>query len=242
MSDRPDSELRRVDPGSGPSAVVGTVGVTAIIVTRGDHELGQIIDSVPEGCEVIVWDNGAKRASSFIARSPEVPIDFEVDDLAVYGRYAAIEYASNPLIFVQDDDCVLPRESIEEIVWQSDSGSSAYGQLVCNMPSRFRHGFYDEHALVGFGACFHRDLPEMAFRQWDFLPIGTEGLGSDTDFFHRTCDVFFTALTPYTLVDVPYENLPWAEGDDRMYRKPGHQAERSKMLELAFRVKDVADD
>jgi hypothetical protein len=58
----------------------------------------------------------------------------------------------------------------------------------------------------------------------------------------QTCDVVFTALTPRALVDVPYENLPWAEDPDRMYRQPGHQAERGKMLELAFRARDAASE
>jgi hypothetical protein len=206
---------------------------SVVIPTRGDQDLTPILESY-DGIadEVLIWDNSKRQ------------------DLSVYGRYAMIEEARNELILTQDDDCVVsdPRvivdewKRVEHFNLERHPGMPYDHHVVCNMPSRFRHGFYDEHALVGFGACFHRDLPEMAFRQWDFLSIGTEGLGSDTDFFHRTCDVFFTALTPYTLVDVPYENLPWAEGDDRMYRQPGHQAERSKMLELAFRVKDVADD
>ena len=239
MPDSSSSE-RPLLGGADPTAVVATLSVTAIIVTRGDQDIGEILDSIPSEWETIVWDNSVKLAFRYQPPWCEQEV-LPGSDLSVYGRYAAIEYAGSPLIYVQDDDCVLPRESIGEIVWQCDSGSSEYGRLVCNQPAVFRHGFYDEHALVGFGACFHRDLPKMAFRQWDFLPIGTEGLGSDTDFFHRTCDVFFTALTPYTLVDVPYENLPWAEGDDRMYRQPGHQAERSKMLELAFRARDASE-
>ena len=143
---------------------------------------------------------------------------------------------------------------------------------MCNQPAVFRHGFYDEHALVGFGACFHRDLPEKAFHLFERYCGVTTYLAEEPEFkrerqgnyivqsnsphmkyvegrgwltvadFQRTCDVVFTALTPYTLVDVPYENLPWAEGPDRMYRQPGHLAERSKMLELAFRAKDAANE
>ena len=202
------------------------MNVAACLVTRGDVKLHRILDSLTdEGIEeIVVWDNSQRQ------------------DLGVYGRYAAIAETDAPLILVQDDDCVLPPESIEEIMWTSDSGGSAYGQLVCNMPQRFREQpMYanGDTALVGFGACFHRDLPERAFRQWDHVAISDDGLNADTAWFHRTCDVLFTALTPKVLVDVPYENLPWATDESRMYRQNGHTAERKRMLELALKVRDA---
>ena len=228
-------------------------GVTACIVTRGDHDLDPIIYSLADaGIPLIkIWDNSKRE-----------------QNLEVYGRYALIGETDSPLIYVQDDDCVLPTESIQGIIWESDSGASVHGQLVCNMPPRFRHGFYDEHSLVGFGACFHRSLPFVAFdRLWKWQVargkergIDLEELAADKSpmmhqalelahdpkywpfNFLRTCDVLFTALTPHVIVDEPYENLPWAEDDDRMYRQPGHAAERSKMLEMAFRVKDAASE
>ncbi len=235
--------------------------VTACIITRGNlerAELQPILASFPEGLfrEVLVWENtGALwryESNGYVIRSWAEQIA-EVPDLGVYGRYAAIAYTEAPLIFVQDDDALLPSESIREIVWECDSGSSAYGGLVCNMPQAFRYGFYEEHSLVGFGACFHRSLPQKAFDIF-FHYLGATfpadmphalamasafGFDSDPNFL-RTCDVVFTALTPHRIIDVPYENLPWAEGPDRMYRQPEHLADRSKALELAVRAKDAA--
>ena len=108
-------------------------------------------------------------------------------------------------------------------------GDSPETGVVCNMPPEFRHEFYQDHALVGFGAAFHRELPGSVFNAY---PIRTA-------FFERTCDVPFTALTPRVLVDVPVTNLEWATGDDRMYKQPEHQAERNEALRLALQIRDA---
>ena len=263
----------RNDPGvgqplrSGRDRVVAPVNVTAIIVTRGDHDLGEILDSLPDEWERIIWDNHAgitiyENEGDWRGNGPPQPDNWR--DLSVYGRYAAIEYASHGLIYVQDDDCVVsdPQEMVME--WMRTEGAnrttSLYSHVVCNMPSEFRYGFYEEHALVGFGACFHRDAPARAFNQlWDGLqatprmqeiiamvpPSYDKAIAMSREprfwplMFLRCCDVAFTALTPRVLVDIPKRNLPWAEDESRMYRQPGHQAERGKMLELAFQAKDA---
>lgn len=230
------------------------MNVTAIIVTRGDHDLAPIIGQEwPEQVqEIIVWDNASEDRR----------------DLKVYGRYAAIAEASHDLIFVQDDDVLLPRESLEQILRAHDplgkqvlhDGPASY--VTCNMPAAFRdQPQYErgEQSLVGFGACFHRDAPRRAFemfatKAWDVDAPQIDGEDihyvweygdlvnshpDDRGLFLRTCDVVFTALTPRVWVDVPYENLPWATADDRMYRQPEHVPERTKMLELVRKVRDA---
>lgn len=199
------------------------MSVAAVIVTRGDVDLQRIIgQDWPDAVhEIVVWNNAEEK-----------------HDLAVYGRYAAIARTTQPLIFVQDDDVVLPKESLEEIIWQCDSGSAEYGRLVVNMPQIFRHDFYREHALVGWGACFHRDLPEEAFASfWTGVTWGTiPAVG--TDFFNRTCDIVFTGLIPYTMVDVAYEALPCSEDATRMWKQRTHMEERQRMLELVKKARD----
>lgn len=196
--------------------------VSAVIPTRGDVDLSEVLDSLPRGWQKIIWDN-SKR-----------------DDLAVYGRYAAIAEADHPVIYTQDDDIVLTPDAISELVtaWQVPSWANR-DYIVANMPDRFRHDFYRDHCLVGFGAMFHRSLPADAFKQF----CGHPGSGWPwppmvTDHFYRTCDIVFTALTPRILVDVPYRDLPHAHADNRMWKQPGHVSERRDMLELALRVRD----
>ena len=149
-------------------------------------------------------------------------------DLAVYGRYALIPETDRPVVLVQDDDVILPPESITGLL-------AAYepGKITANMPERFRPHYADS-CLVGFGAVFDRDLPDAAFDRFKGIdpPTWPEIL--------RTCDVVFTALTDRVLVDLPIEILPYAYGDDRMYRQPQHNGDRRRMLELARRVRDRA--
>lgn len=191
-----------------------------------------ILDSLNDLDEVLIWDN-SKR-----------------EDLAVYGRYALIHEARNNVIFVQDDDVILPSSSVAEIVrewlFMSNTGGGAWPGVVCNMPQEFRHDGYTDSALVGFGACFHRDAPERAFEGWTYQRMlasgGTcrtcEEVDRDTRFFQRTCDVVFTTLTPRVLVDVPFTHREFASAPNRMWKQPGHYGERTRMLGLARQARD----
>ena len=184
--------------------------VAAIIVTRGDQPLDEILLSIPEEWETIVWDNSKRQ------------------DLSVYGRYAAIELTDAPIIYVQDDDCVLEQESFVTL-------RNAYqpGVLTANMPQRFRHDFYREHCLVGFGAIFDRDLPNRAFGKY-WLHHGPSGSDIIDPVFLKICDVVFTTLTTRHLVDVAHRDLPWASNPERMWKQKDHQTSRSLMLQKAL--------
>jgi hypothetical protein len=196
---------------------VAVLNVAAIIVTRGDQDLAireRILPSLPEEWEWHVWDNEVE------------------EDLAVYGRYAAIQWTDAELIYVQDDDCVVsdPRAIVD--AWREWHGRGIpNGHVVCNMPQEFRHDFYEDHALVGFGAAFHRDAPQRAFARFFGSDTGNL-ITRDLQHYYRCCDVVFTGLTPRVLVDVPYENLPHAFYETRMWKQPEHQAERARMLDL----------
>ena len=76
-------------------------------------DISEILDSIPEEWEVLVWDNGAKVIRKWSSEWPgpwaEPEIIDRIEDLSVYGRYAAIECASDELIYVQDDDCIVER-------------------------------------------------------------------------------------------------------------------------------------
>jgi hypothetical protein len=213
------------------------VSVSACLVTRGDVDMQPIIDSLPKEWEVVIWDN-----SGTITRSDgwaEVCID-----LSVYGRYAAIEYASHDVIYVQDDDVIVSDPSLIVEQWECVLANTPQvdnrGDFVaCNMPAEFRHAFYTEHALVGFGAAFHRDAPQRAFDRFSpsYRSIYNETRSNDA--FHRCCDVVFTGLTPRVLVDIEKTNLPYAEDANRMYRQPGHVGERQRMFDLMRKVRDA---
>ncbi len=144
------------------------------------------------------------------------------DDAGVYGRYLAVGRATHDIVYVQDDDCLLTAEAIDRIV-------TAYepGRIVANMPPDFR-AHYTDSCLVGFGAVFDRDLPARAFERYRLAEMPWDR--------RLRPDVVFTALTPFTLVDVPFEHLPYAFGPDRMYRQRGHALDRQITLSRARRV------
>lgn len=201
-----------------------------MLVTRGDVDVAEIVAGLLAAgfYEVLVHDNGAGR----VTIHPSAASFTALGDLAVYGRYAAIRWASRDVIYVQDDDCLLPPDSLGALL-------DAYrpGHVVCNMPEPWRvQSFYADHALVGFGAVFDRDLPQQAFLK---LATAAANIWPWFEWFNRCCDVAFTALTPRVLVDVPYGNLPHATGPGRMYRQPGHVEERTRMLTLALEARDA---
>lgn len=214
------------------------MNVSAIIVTRGDVDLRPVIESLPDGWEIVVWDNGVPAVKVPGICEFTLP---SIMDLSVYGRYAAIEHASHDLIYVQDDDCIVSDPEAIVLAWYEavEHPDNFNGEqiAVCNMPANFRHAFYQEHGLVGFGACFHRDAPERAFRRMGVWNGGQ--IVPDADFFRRTCDIVFTGLTPRVLVDVPYEDLAWASAENRMWKQPTHREERQEMLELVLKVRDA---
>jgi len=196
------------------------VNVSAVLVTRGNVDLGEIIEAIHEAGihDCHVWDNSQHHA-----------------DISVYGRYFGIQNTEpGNAIYVQDDDCLLEPAAIAELVAAYEPGT-----VVANMPAPFRHDFYADHCLVGFGAVFDRELPERAFTRFcDSGILTVENFADEArGFFFRCCDVVFTALTPFKLLDLPYTNMPWATGPDRMYRQPDHVGERARMLELARKAR-----
>lgn len=237
------------------------MNVSVVIPTRGNVSLDPIIDSFPADWEIVVYDNGRGKAHriepgrrrnwwAYDAAANGLP------DLSVYARYAAIEYATHDLILTQDDDVIVsdPQAIVERWVTEAcgritpglerlaENGPLlAEDHVVCNMPQEFRP-HYPDSALVGFGAAFHRDAPARAFGRYEAF-VQEKGQGAFTGCagptFNRTCDVVFTTLTPRVLVDVPKENLPYATGDDRMYRQAEHVGERARMLELTRKVRDA---
>jgi hypothetical protein len=222
------------------------VNVSACLVTRGDVDMEPIIASLPHEWEVIVYDNEAGK--HFNWSSMTTPRGEGPGDLAVYGRYAAIEHASHDLIYVQDDDVIVsdPQAIVDALGRKSGYPASAKNSVVCNMPPEFRP-HYPDSGLVGFGAAFHRDAPQRAFERfwdktgWRVHPlaglnfIGQEQRGE----FLRRADNVFTTLTPRVLVDVPKADCAYASDSNRMWRQSEHVGERDRMIELARQVRDA---
>jgi len=190
--------------------------VSAVLVTRGDVDLTEILASLEAFDEVVIWNNQLE------------------EDLSVYGRYAGILQARNEIVYVQDDDCLVDAERLVRV-------AAAYAlerQAVCNMPES-RWADYPDSALVGWGAVFHRDLPQKAFARFDSADLLATVLSGGAPSFLDRCDNVFTVLTDCVKVDIGFQHLPWAETTGRMFTTPGHADERDRMIDLARRVRDA---
>ncbi len=115
--------------------------VSAVIVTRGDVELAEILASLPYD-DVVVWDNSQR------------------EDLKTSGRYAAFAECRNEIVYVQDDD---------HILLDHPGLLAAYepGKVVTNMSENWLAGHdYRDNGMVGKGAIMDRGLPALALGRY----------------------------------------------------------------------------
>ncbi len=192
--------------------MIDPADVAAVIVTRGDVSLKDPLTTLKRAGlgQVEVWNN-----------------QHVAEDLSVFGRYAAIELTDARAILVQDDDVQLPLDTIKKLC-------AAYEpkKIVANEPPEYRNRYTDS-CLVGFGAIFDRNLPAHAFARFR-----EHAAYADEQTFRRTCDIVFTTLTPFRLVDLPFAYLDHTRAENRMYRQPGNGQERQRMLKLVREVRD----
>lgn len=111
--------------------------VSAVIVSRMDHPLGEVVDSIaacPEVEEIIVVKGHD----------------------GVWERYEAISRAKCEVIYTQDDDAVV---DVAAILREYEPG-----KVTCNMLEPWRKDYQDGIALVGWGAVFHYSMARIPFR------------------------------------------------------------------------------
>ncbi len=116
--------------------------VSAVLVTRGDVDLEPIIETLPFG-ELVIWDNATR------------PVDY-----GVFGRYVAIAETTRPLVYFQDDDCLVScHEQLLE-AWEP-------GYVVGNaFDDKERLKRYEGTTLLGWGSLFEADLPWQTFTEY----------------------------------------------------------------------------
>lgn len=175
--------------------------VSAVLVTRGDVDLTPVLDSLPFD-DVVIWNNSTR---------PE--------DLKVAGRYAAIAEAKHELIYTQDDDAICPAAELVERYAGYLSWKEA-GPLLVNVPP-------GEQPWLAWGAVFHRDQPDDAFKRWGALH------DFDDETFCRWADVVFAHLAGWREVDLGHDDLPWATAPNRMYQQPDHYTGQQRVRERA---------
>jgi hypothetical protein len=121
------------------------MNISAVIVTKGDQDLSQIISALPFD-DLVIWDN-SKRLNYM-----------------VYGRYLAVAEAKYDVIYTQDDDCLVPNAKVMLPAYTD-------GEILCNVSPEHQHDYRKlPFTLVGWGAFFHRRLLTCFRRYWSHYP------------------------------------------------------------------------
>lgn len=181
--------------------------VTAVIVTRGDHEreLKLIRASLFSFREVIVWDN-SKR-----------------EDARVFGRFLGASLAATDTVYVQDDDALV---DAEDLVRKHD-----VGKVTVNMPLDRR----DEYAgtgisLIGWGAVFEKERADVFARYLSTYE-------RDELFERECDRVFtFLNRNLVRQVEVKHSQFLFAHGNDRMGREARHREDFLEIQQRARRL------
>jgi hypothetical protein len=105
--------------------------ISAVLVTRGDHDLSPVLKSLEDFGELIVWDNS------------------KVENRRVLGRFLGAEGAKFDVVYVQDDDCTVDVQAL--------AAQFRTRELLCNMPVERRQGYRGTGiSLIGWGAIFEK--------------------------------------------------------------------------------------
>jgi len=188
--------------------------VCACLVTRGDVDMQPIFDTLPYG-EVVIWDNSKREK-----------------DWKVWGRYEAIRETDKPVIFFQDDDCLV--HCHYELLDAYEPGVVVGNMLDADVA---RLAYYHDTTLLGWGALFDRHLPDAAFEKWQrYYPLDWEfktGLGAETVFpmLSRTK----TIIKGVQWLD---QGGPVLERENRMWRQPNFYQQRDFWMARAREVRD----
>jgi len=115
------------------------MSVTAIIVSRMDANLGEVLWAIQKHCDEIIIVKG---------------------EGGVMERWEAARRAKYPVIYTQDDDAIV---DVGGVLAAYDRAA-----ITCNMPADRRGEYQDGIALVGWGCTYSRDaaLPLRALLRY----------------------------------------------------------------------------
>lgn len=138
----------------------------------------------------------------------------------VFERYDGARKPPGRVFYTQDDDCIV---DVSAVLQEYEPG-----KVVCNMPLDRRPEYRDGIALVGWGCTFTFEHVSKAFCGWVIDPL-----------LRREADRWFTAMNEVKLIDVPFEHLPWAFGEDRMGRERRHSEDLREIRKRIWQVRQL---
>jgi hypothetical protein len=190
--------------------------VTACLVTRGDQpEMIRRICASLIFDRVLLWDNSV------------------TPDWKTAGRYMAAAMADTELVYFQDDDVIVPRETQQELLRRAESIP-----VGVDVVATWAHGDtpdgYADVALVGAGAIASRTAAWEAIARYGAqFPIDSE--------FMYEADFAVGVLYPRAKqIRLPFEiNYDVAQHETRLCNQPWQKALKYKITNRARRVRDA---
>lgn len=190
--------------------------VSAVLVTRGDVDLAEVIASLPYD-ELIVWDNSKRER-----------------DEMTYGRTLAVTLAKHRIIYSQDDDIVHPPEHHARLLADYRSGvltGCMWPEWSSGAKEQGIPDGYDDLVFAGSGSIYDRELPAVAAARYlEHYPLD--------DFFRLWADCIIGVLAPNRQIDMRFEELPWADGPTRMSDLPDGPKLKGEAIRRARRLRD----
>jgi hypothetical protein len=197
------------------------LSVSAVIVTRGDVPLDQILDTfqpVTEIDEIIVYDNSKER------------------DEKTWGRHVALARCRNRLIYSQDDDIVHEPDTIRRIIAAHHPGSISgcmWEEWSDGATVQGIEGGYSDLAFPGAGSIYDRETPLVAAARYlEHHPLD--------DFFRVWCDAIIGIIAPTVWLDDRFEVLPCADSPNRICNLPDAHIQKREAIHRARAVRDYA--
>lgn len=180
------------------------MNISAVVVTKGDRDLSEVVESLTHFDEIIIWDNSKSCM-----------------DMKVFGRFAGAYCARNNWVYVQDDDCLI---NSKKLVSDFESIKIGRDQIYSNFPVDRRLGYLGSGiTLIGWGTLFHTHHLQSFDQYLNKFP--------KDDLFIRECDRVFTYLNRRFIVetDLGVIHLDAAHGMDRMGTEFRHGADLTKI-------------
>ena len=197
-----------------------TSDVSAVIVTRGNVDLAPVIDKLPYD-DIVVWNNSVidptwNGGPALVAKKQGPVTILGGADYKCFGRYAAIPYTKNPVIFWVDDDVIFSEHESLLALYEP-------GRLVSNMDPEWAGVYQGSVALVGAGSLCDAWLPAVIWGTYFSAHPWDDDVLVEADFA-------FGTLAPSTIVDVGFDVREFTDDPDRLYRQPGQTERKWRMI------------
>lgn len=189
--------------------------VTACLVTRGDVDMQQILDSLIFD-RVVIWDNSERTM-----------------DWKVAGRYLAAYEAPTRFVYWQDDDTIVPRETQRALLhaFETNIGAASH-DIVANWGHGDNPDGYDDLPLVCGGAV----ADSMA--AWRCILRYAQEYPLDDGFQHEADFVVGVLYQRWEHLHLPFTIRDVAYNGKRLADEPW---QKELKLELTNRARAIRD-